>query len=375
MKYKIFLMVIIASIFIGCKTEDSEEQPIAQFTYSVNDKTVTFKNQSLHAQKYFWTFGDHSGDPAENPVKTYSEAGTYQVTLVATNITKSDTCYETLVISDAEPQAIFSYTTNGLEVSFKNTSTYAQSYSWDFGDGKNSTLKEPSHSYNSPGTYTVILTAINGEKSNSTSKSITVNYKQPSASFTYKTVQPLKVILTNTSSNAISYEWDFGDGTTSTEKNPTHRYSGIGVYRIKLTAKGHNNMTNKYETNVTIEAPTKCYMTGFTITKIPNNNYYYQLQLTDDYVMSKTTYFFTDWYLLSSANLPFYHQLKSQKLLDISKTYVLRMYKDSSKPSGQASGKGFWTASLTPQVLGSYPEILACGNVDNTMVNIEFLWE
>ena len=58
----------------------------------------------------------------------------------------------------------------------------------------------------------------------------------PTASFSMKTVQPLTVVLNNTSSNASSYKWDFGDGTTSTLKNPQHKYSSMGVYRIKLYA-------------------------------------------------------------------------------------------------------------------------------------------
>ena len=271
------------------------------------------------------------------------------------------------------PKAKFSYTTTNLTVTFKNQSNNAVSYYWDFGNGQTSTQKDPSVTYNTEGTYTVHLTAVNGERKDTYKQNISVSYKQPVASFTFQTKAPLKVVLTNTSTNATSYEWDFGDGTTSTEINPTHRYDGIGVYKVVLIAK-NGDKTNSYQNNVTVEAPTKCYITGFRVTKIPNNNYYYQAQLTDDYDFMKTTYFYTDWFLLSSANIPYPYNLTNQKLLDTSKTYVLRLYKSSTKPTGQASGKGFWTMNLKPIIFSYYPENWEISDIE-AGVEVNFHWE
>ena len=80
-----------------------------------------------------------------------------------TNITLSDSYKATIDLSKLAPQAKFSYSTNGLEVSFKNQSTNAQSYVWNFGNGKTSTQKDPSITYSAEGTYSVSLTASNGE--------------------------------------------------------------------------------------------------------------------------------------------------------------------------------------------------------------------
>ena len=372
MKNKLFLVALIATIFVGCKTDEPEEQPIAQFSYVINDKTVTFTNQSQHAQKYFWTFGDGATSAEANPVKTYARSGTYRVALEVTNISKKNTYEESIVISDAV-KAKFSFVVDELKVTFTNQSSGASSYSWNFGNGQTSTQTNPTITYGSAGTYSVKLTAKQGDKTDTYTQSVTVNYKQPSASFTYKVEQPLKVVLTNTSQYATSYTWDFGDGTTSTEKSPTHRYNGIGVYKIKLTAK-NNNISKSYETNVTIEAPTTCYMSSFTITKIPTNNCYYQLQLTDDYVLSKTTYFYTDWYLLSSANIPYSHTLKTQKQIDLTQTYVMRLYKSTSKTSGQASGKGDYTYTITPSQLKKYPEIITW-SATNVGLDMYFIWK
>lgn len=374
MKNKIFALTLLIVVLSGCKQEEPEVQPVAKFIYSINEKTVSFTNQSLHAKSYQWSFGDGSASSESDPVKTYSGNGSFKVTLTATNITKTSSYSEMITISSTPtPQAKFSYSTNGLTVSFKNQSTNAQTFSWNFGNGQTSTQKEPIITYETGGTYSVSLTATNGDKSNTATQNVTVNSPQTTASFTYKVEHPLKVVLTNTSTNATSYTWDFGDGSSSTEKNPTHRYDGIGVYKIKLTAKG-NNQTKTQEKNITIEAPTKCFITGFTIQKIPNENNYYQVQFTDDYIFAKSTYFYTEWYLLSSANVPFHHDLTTEKQLDINKTYVARLYKSASKTSGQADGKGFWTAEVTPTSLGKYPETLTYSDT-SAAIQLIFKWQ
>lgn len=63
--------------------------------------------------------------------------------------------------------------------------------------------------------------------------------KQPAAEFTASNVNPAvgdNVMFTNSSADAFSYEWDFGDGMTSTDKSPMHSYTAPGSYVVKLTA-------------------------------------------------------------------------------------------------------------------------------------------
>ena len=108
MKSKILFAALLAIVIGGCKKEDPEEWPIADFTYSVNGQEVTFTNQSLHAISYYWTFGDGSATSEINPVKKYSSSGTYKVSLKATNITLSNTYETTINLSKPAPQASFS---------------------------------------------------------------------------------------------------------------------------------------------------------------------------------------------------------------------------------------------------------------------------
>ncbi len=273
------------------------------------------------------------------------------------------------------PTALFTLTQKDLTVSFTNASRNAQSFVWDFGDGKTSTDKNPVHKYSKYGTFKVTLTAKNGLKTHTISQDITLIRSNPKAEFTFETIQPMKVVLSNKSVNATSYFWDFGDGTSSTQKDPTHRYSGIGVYRVTLTAK-NGNLSDIYQANVEIKAPSYCILSGCTIFRIPTNNRYYQIQVTDDYILSKTTYLWTSWFILSSANLPYDYMLKSPKTLNINNDYVIRLYKytGSGNPSDtQASGKGDWSALISSSKLKAYPETLYFSN-NNAAVTVIFDW-
>jgi PKD repeat protein len=126
-----------------------------------------------------------------------------------------------------------------LEVDFTNTSVDADTYFWEFGDTNTSTEENPTHTFTSIGTFTVKLTATNAEGSDEFELDITVNPVAPVASFVATPADgptPLEVRFTNTSiAEASTYLWDFGDNTTSSEENPTHTYTVIRSYIVRLT--------------------------------------------------------------------------------------------------------------------------------------------
>lgn len=76
--------------------------------------------------------------------------------------------------------AAFDYTVNGFEVRFSNTSTNASSYSWSFGDGTVSSEVNPNKTYDENGTFTVALTAIGANNSNTKSQTVTIDVEQSS---------------------------------------------------------------------------------------------------------------------------------------------------------------------------------------------------
>ncbi len=141
-----------------------------------------------------------------------------------------------------------------LKVQFTDKSSNSPtSWKWNFGDGKYSTFKDPSHTYSKAGKYTVSLTVKNAAGTNT--KTIK-NYvtaselKSPVATFSASPRSgkaPLKVQFTDKSSNSpTSWKWSFGDKTYSTAKNPVHTYSKAGKYTVSLTvknAKGSNTKT------------------------------------------------------------------------------------------------------------------------------------
>lgn len=115
------------------------------------------------------------------------------------------------------------------------------SWLWDFGDGSTSNLKNPVHNFTQPGQYAVTLKIKTGGGcfSNNGGAPILIDaHPTPVASFVVnKTVLDLpydELKCTNRSIGAKGYNWDFGDGTTSTEENPKHVYTRIDEYNVRL---------------------------------------------------------------------------------------------------------------------------------------------
>ncbi len=126
-------------------------------------------------------------------------------------------------------------------VNFTNNSNNAQSYFWDFDDGgATSTLFQPSHTFNNPGTYTVMLIAVDSTTCNiSDTTYLTINVGAGAnvvADFDYQLLSCGTYTLQaqNTSVGAQVYNWDFGDGNTSTAEDPIHNYATPGPWVITL---------------------------------------------------------------------------------------------------------------------------------------------
>lgn len=160
-------------------------------------------------------------------------------------------------------------------VTFTNTSEDALSYEWDFGDGTTTTEENPTHAYTATGTYTVTLTAFSkkDKKSDEATDVINVTVPNPSAGFTADKNDVLKnetVTFTNTSEDAFSYLWDFGDGTTSTLENPTHEYTAAGTFTVSLTAFSENKEKSDEATDVITVTGVNVIMYNGTNTPIAN---------------------------------------------------------------------------------------------------------
>ncbi|MFZ2498125.1 TIGR04279 domain-containing protein [Methanosarcina sp.] len=136
-----------------------------------------------------------------------------------------------------------------LAVQFTDLSENEAGRIWDFGDGTNSTEQNPEHTYSAAGNYTVNLTSTNENGISSKLSTITVLEQEqsavliPLANFSSSVTagySPLTVRFTDLSENATGWDWNFGDGTNSTEQNPEHTYSAAGNYTVTLMASNTN---------------------------------------------------------------------------------------------------------------------------------------
>lgn len=151
-----------------------------------------------------------------------------------------------------------------LNVAFTDKSTDATSWAWSFGDGSTSTEKNPKHTYSEAGNYNVVLTVNNEKGSNSKTQEVTVQSEPapekvfPVANFSADTTSgsaPLSVQFTDLSQNANEWNWDFGDGATSTEQNPDYTYFSAGNYTVALTVNNENGSSSK-ALNINVEGET-----------------------------------------------------------------------------------------------------------------------
>lgn len=151
-----------------------------------------------------------------------------------------------------DPLPSYEHSAEDLKVEFENTSQYGISYLWDFGDGNISTEENPVYEYSDYGDYEVCLQVLNECGTTVYCKTITV-CKRPTASFSFET-DDLRVYFMNTSLDAESYYWDFGNGYYSSEESPYFIFEEHSDYEVCLTA------INDCDTNVFCETLSLCRM-------------------------------------------------------------------------------------------------------------------
>lgn len=229
--------------------------PVAEFAFETSALSVLFTDMSTgEPTAWDWDFGDGDGTNRQNPGHTYAEAGTYTVSLTVTAPGGQSTKRKFVTVEPGNPLlADFSYVVNGRTVIFSDTTVGTPtSWRWDFGDGATSNTRNPTHTYRQTGTYTVTLTVTDAfRESDSTSQFLDLTTGAPVASFQTQT-NGLTALFTDTSTgNPARWSWDFGDGFSSTQQNPSHAYAQAGTYRVTLTAGNAAGSSSKIE-NVTV---------------------------------------------------------------------------------------------------------------------------
>ena len=234
------------------------------FTQSFIGNTATFISTmpaGYNITNYNWSFGDGGTSNVAKPTHTYANFGWYNACLVVSGTYNNQYvsctyCDSVFVPNNVPCNASFIYTPSGNTVAFTNTATgpgVITNYAWNFGDGNQSNLPNPTHTYANSGWYNACLTIYgidNGITYTCTwcdSILVQVGGGNPCNQITFANLIAgnnvnFSVVLPG-GFNATNYSWMFGDGGTSNLPNPLHTYNNTGWYNACVVVSGTYNNT------------------------------------------------------------------------------------------------------------------------------------
>jgi gliding motility-associated-like protein len=258
--------------------------PVADFDFQ-NDcfyNAINFTNTSSgNASIFEWDFDDGLNlNNQENPSNQYNTSGTYDVTL---SIATADGCTDDItqtITAYAQPSADFSVDPTCFETTsqFTDGSTInpvdgdiITDWSWDFGDGNTSINQNPTNQYGAENVYSTTLTVTSNYGCEDTYTTDAVVWPLPVVDFTptdvcleFNTQFQDQSTVSNqyTNNNNVNWTWDFGDGNTSNQQNPSHIYMTDGVFTTNLTVTTNNGCENDEDIDVTVHPKPDASFTG-----------------------------------------------------------------------------------------------------------------
>ncbi len=256
--------------------------PVAAFSKSADSvcgsTQITFSNESLGANSYSWLLGNgntsNSTNPQQNYVASFANDTSYIIRLVATTAFGCrDTIFDTLTLF---PRPIARYNTNvnagctPLNVNFNDSSHLAQSYLWSFGNGNTSTNSTSAQAFNNNGFFDtlvsskLVITSLRGCR-DSITQTVRV-YPLPSVNFTANNNDgcgPLNVNFNNNSTpndtgtiNIMTFSWDFGNGLSSNQRNPSTQFISSlvqdSIYTVSLIGFSEHSCVDTASRNIRV---------------------------------------------------------------------------------------------------------------------------
>lgn len=345
---------------------------IAVTTTGCKPFTACLKNASVDASGYAWLITDSTGAVVSTSTQqeycpVFNNSGSYNVQLIATDV---NGCKDTMVKKDF----LKAYGTNvdftvtpasgcrPVNAQFTDMSgsatTFPVGWKWSFGDpsagnGNSSNDQNPSHTYNKAGNFTVTLTIVDNHGCiDSVKKTGAVKSNEPNIRFSVDSVFCLgssSCFKNNSTGNNLTYQWDFGDGNTSTQAAPCHIYASTGYYNVTLSATDANGCSATLSDSAAVKIagqPTADFVADTTHTSCPPLAVTFT-NLSKD-VNQKATYKwdFGDGSISTQKN-PF-HIYNTAGIFDVtlitfneygcSDTIVFKKYIDVSGPKGTATG-------------------------------------
>ncbi|TRX51870.1 PKD domain-containing protein [Fulvivirga sp. M361] len=214
--------------------------------------SILMANPRPGAISWLWSFGDGNTSTLKNPDHTFFAEGSYPIDVIsfyADGDIDTLKAYNTVVIK--KPEIDFEYSKrsgcNGTELTFNNTSTLLNTSFWEFGNGESSTETNAKVTYTSSGVYQVALTASDtlGCESKIV-KNIIIGNPYLQYNYPNNVCSDEPVHITHNIEGFKGFEWDFGDGTSSSDTYPTHVYTNAGRHKVKVDAIDINDCSTTF---------------------------------------------------------------------------------------------------------------------------------
>ena len=202
--------------------------------------SVSFTNFTTGANVYSWDFDDGNFSSIASPNHTFTQPGVYQVSLAANNGCSFDTIVVPITVY-SPPVVSFNLAQDSLcegsAFQLTNTSSSLSNIQWVFSDGQSSVLSNPSMVFNGSGLiqfYVVGTDNLTG----CTDTSFGSLFIKPKPTVSpisqhYSGCSPLNTIFSDTMNQSAFHYWDFGDGSTSNQSNPSHVFINAGNYQVQ----------------------------------------------------------------------------------------------------------------------------------------------
>lgn len=213
-------------------------KPVIEFNHSATGRSVNFFGitNSYQVNGWLFDFGDGKTSTGQLVSHEYEKGGEYTVMATAGNRCGLDTFSVTFTV-ECETKAKITFTSSGARYWFKDSSLFGKSRTWYFGDGFMDTAANPFHMYANNGKYTVKLLIVGSCGKDSMISEIEVDCEAPKPEI-HSIIEDKKVSFSAKANKpgVTAWNWEFGDGTSDTSREPEHVYLNYGTYLVKLRA-------------------------------------------------------------------------------------------------------------------------------------------